>query len=366
MALLLEHSVDKQPEYEIALALLDREPAAYPVPGWVTVHQLDCRFGLLRSLQGVRRLVAELRPAVTVSFLTRANIANCLAMRTTGGPAIISERINTDMQLGTGVRGMAKKAIVRHAYPKASRIIAVSAGVRETLVDNYGVDPSKVDVVPNPVDRESTIRAAAEQSTSSPPEPFLFAMGRLVPNKNFSLLLRAFAQSKVPGKLVIAGEGPQRAELLEQARRLGVEDQLILPGYLANPHSLLTRATAFVLSSNAEGFPNALVEALTLGVPVVATNCADGPAEILAGVRRQEISGTHVSEAGILVPVDDPDSFAKALVQIQDPRLRVRLSDGGRRAAAAYSIEGSVRRYWEIIERELEALPASTAARTPL
>ena len=358
MSILLEHSADKRGEYEIALALLDREPAAYPIPDWVTVHQLDCRFGLLRSLSGIRRLVGELRPALTVSFLTRANVANSLAMRTVGRPAIVSERINTDMQLGSGLRGMVTKAIVRHAYPKASRIIAVSAGVRETLVENYGIDASKVDVVPNPVDHDRIARQAAAGDANEPHEPFLLAMGRLVPNKNFPLLLRAFAQSNVPGKLVIAGEGPQRAELLQLAGRLGIADRLVLPGYLSNPHALLARATTFVLSSNAEGFPNSLVESLTLGVPVIATNCADGPAEILAGTRRQEIHGTHVASAGILVPVNDSDALSNALQEIQDPVLRARLSEGGRRVAAAYSIESSIRRYWEIIERELADCPA--------
>jgi glycosyltransferase involved in cell wall biosynthesis len=359
MSLLLEHSADKRADCEIALALLDQEPAAYPIPHWVTVYQLDSRFGLLRSLRGVRHLVDELRPTVTISFLTRANVANCLAMQSVGRPAIISERVNTDMQLGSGPRGMITKAIVRHAYPKASRVIAVSAGVRETLVDNYRIDASTIDVVPNPVDRDWIARQAAAGDAKAPDQPFLFAMGRLVPNKNFALLLRAFARSKVPGKLVIAGEGPQRAELLQLAHSLGIADRLVLPGYLVNPHALLARATAFVLSSNAEGFPNALVEALTLGVPVIATNCADGPSEILAGVRRQEIIGTHISPAGILVPVNDPHALSNALLEIQDPALRARLSEGGRQASAAYSIAGSVQRYWEIIERELATFPVA-------
>src|SRR5206468_6221358 len=124
------------------------------------------------------------------------------------------------------------------------------------------------------------------------------------------------------GTLVIAGEGPERGSLLQLGRRLGIANRLLLTGFLANPHPLLSRAQTFVLSSNAEGFPNALVEAMSLGVPCIATNCPDGPAEILAGLTREQVSKPLKASCGILVPMRDPEAMGEALRQIQDPKLR--------------------------------------------
>ena len=361
MSILLANSRHKAAEFDIHLALLDRETGVYPIPDWVTVHQLDCRFSLARSFPQFRRLIELLEPAVTVSFLTRANVANCLAMPRTGRPAIISERINTDVQLGGGLRGLITRGIVRHAYPKASRVIAVARGIGDTLVRSYGVSASKIDVIPNPVDIDAIRAWGSEPCAGVPEGPFVFAMGRLVPNKNFPLLLRAFAKAGVPGRLVIAGEGPERASLIALAEELGLADRLVLPGFLANPHAVLAHARTFVLSSNAEGFPNSLIEALTLGISAVATNCADGPAEILAGVTRQEVTGTRETPAGILVPTNDVDALAAALRRLEDPGLRQSLVDGGRKLAENYSVATSVSRYWEIIERELAYVRAEPA-----
>jgi glycosyltransferase involved in cell wall biosynthesis len=365
MSMLLENSEAWSTRFDIVLALLDREAAAYSIPKFVTVHQLDCRFSLIRSYLQVRRLVAELNPAVTLSFLTRANVSNCLVSPSDGRPAIISERINTDMQLGSGLRGVLTKKIVRFAYPKADRVVAVARGVGSTLIRNYGVQRSRIDVIPNPVDVQAINARAAVGSTNVPDGPFVFAMGRLVPNKNFPLLLRAFASSGISGKLLIAGEGTERSRLLELAKELGIADRLLLPGFIANPHALLARAQSFVLSSNAEGFPNSLVEALSLGIPSIATNCADGPAEILAGVERKEIRGTHLTDGGILVPVDDANALAAALRTVQDPATCKRLSVGGRRLARSFSVAGSVERYWQVIEQELERAPAQVPKLAP-
>ena len=97
---------------------------------------------------------------MTLSFLTRANVANGFAMAGRGRPWIISERINTAEQLGTGARAVIGKAMVRLAYPRVSRIIAVSNGVAEGLVDHFGVAAAKVEVISNPVDVDLIIHKA--------------------------------------------------------------------------------------------------------------------------------------------------------------------------------------------------------------
>lgn len=353
MSTVLARSGAKRKQFDISLALLDIEPRAYPVPDWVDVHQLDCGFSLLRGVVQLRRLMRRLEPDCVVSFLTRANVVNCLVTPAFGKPAIISERINTDMQLGSGARGLISKAIVRYTYPRASRVIAVARGVADTLVRNYRVARPTIEVIPNPVDVDSIRAQAAEKGVAVPPSPFVFAMGRLVDKKNFQLLVRAFAQSGIPCRLMIAGDGPQKKPLLDLALGLGIADRLLLPGFLDNPYPVLARADTFVLPSSAEGFPNALVEALSLGVPCIATNCADGPAEILAGVDRGQIERGFECAAGVLVPVNDCGALSAALQKMQDPDLRERIAVAGEARARLFSVESSIEAYWNVIEQEL-------------
>src|SRR3546814_10670758 len=125
---------------------------------------------------------------------------------------------------------------------------------------------------------------------------YIVAAGRLVPNKNFGMLIEAFAQSGLPGSLVIMGEGPLRGALEARIMQLGLEGRVHLPGFLENPFAVLKRASLFALPSNAEGFPNGLVEAMACGLPVVAANCASGPAEILLNRSRESVHGIRSEE----------------------------------------------------------------------
>ena len=123
MTTLLHHSRNECAEFEVTLALLDDEPAAYAAPEWVKLRQLDGRKSFIPSLTAVRRLMAELKPDVAISFLTRSNMCNVLAAAC---PAIISERANTSAHFPAGLRGEGQRAMVRLLYPRAARVIAVS------------------------------------------------------------------------------------------------------------------------------------------------------------------------------------------------------------------------------------------------
>ena len=361
MTTLLNASADRRDRVDMSLALLDEEPVAYPPPDWIPLYRLDCQFGTMKSIVRLRRLIRRERPGLTLSFLTRANLANGMAMAGSGRPWIISERINTAVQLGGGARGLIGRMMVRTIYPRATRVIAVSDGVAQGLTEQFAVDPRRIDVIANPVDLDGIRARAAKPSPVAVEPPFVMAMGRMVEKKNFAMLLEAFARSGIAGRLVVAGDGPLREDLRRHAAALGIADRLVLPGFLPNPYALLARADAFCLSSNAEGFPNALVEAMALGVPVVATNCADGPAEILAGVQREAIGGVHIAPAGILVPPGDADSFAQALRDVGNSELRERLIDGGRRRVADYSVAAAVERYWRVIDALLAGSKAGSA-----
>jgi glycosyltransferase involved in cell wall biosynthesis len=362
MTTLLAHSKSYAIRREIALAVLDDEPAAFEMPDRLSIFQLDCKGRMLASISGVERVVREYDPDLTVSFLTRANFASGVAMLKRRKPWIISERTSTPAHLGTAFRQFATKVMMRFVYPRASRVIAVSAGVATKLSSRFGVRPNSIDVIANPVD-VSAIKAAARAKNDLPiGEPYIMAFGRLVNVKNYALLIRAFARSALPCRLVIAGEGPERAHLLEVAAELGISDRVLMPGWLSNPYPALRHASVFALTSDVEGFPNALVEALALGVPAVATNCTDGPAEILAGMTVGSVSGLCVTKAGILTPPGEIESCAQALQLAFEEPLRQRLVAGGRERAAEYSAATIAARYWDVIERELATVDADRAS----
>lgn len=350
MTSLLALSREECEEFDVSLALLDDEANAYPVPDAVRVHRLGCRGSSLRSVLHLRKFLARERPAVTLSFVSRANVANVLAQQ---GPCVISARINTSASLAIK-RKVTMRAGIRWTYPRASKIIAVSEDVALDLRANFGVAPSHLVTIPNPVNIEFIRQQARAQPALQVEAPYIVAAGRLVPIKNFALLLRAVVLSGLPHKVLIMGEGPERDALTRVAAEVGLGDRLILPGRLANPFPLVAGADLFALSSNGEGFPNALVEAMALEVPVVATDCASGPSEILADAPRGQIKAATLSSFGILTPQEDVAQFAAALSLAAQPEVRARLAQAGAARVAHYEPSRIKDAYWAVLRAEMD------------
>ena len=345
MCTLLRHSEPMRARYDIILALLDREPAAYAPPDWVEMRELDCGGSMLKSVEKVN---AELRPDVALSFLNRANVANVLAAK---GACVISERSNASAHL-PGIRNLPARALVRWTYPRADKVIAVSDGVADDLARNFAVPREKLVSIANPIDVDAIEAKAAAEAAYRPVGDYILAAGRLVKSKNFELLIRAYAQAGIAASLVILGEGSERAALEAVARECGVAERVALPGFMANPYPLMRSAKLFVLSSNDEGFPNALVEAMALGTPVVATNCASGPSEILAETLRENVRGLTFAPHGVLTPTNDIAAMAEALRAMTAERR----GQYGARAAArarAYGPGIAAERYWRVLEEAM-------------
>jgi glycosyltransferase involved in cell wall biosynthesis len=215
-----------------------------------------------------------------------------------------------------------------------------------------------ITTIHNPINLERVTQLAREPAEHPWFEdadiPVVLGVGRLVPQKDFPTLMRAFAlvRQQRPARLVILGQGRGRPELEALARSLGLEHDLWMPGIALNPYRYMARAAVFALSSAWEGFGNVLLESLACGRPIVSTDCPSGPAEILGNGR-----------FGRLVPVGDAPAMASAILESlagnhQPDRLRSR--------AAEFSIERTSQRYLELLlgPQADAALSCSRAGRT--
>ena len=186
---------------------------------------------------------------------------------------------------------------IRVLLPSAERIVAVSAGVAEDMARQVPRVADRVRAVPNPVHHRDIAAMAATPPDhpwfDDPDVPVILSAGRLVAQKDFPTLIRAFAEvvKSHPARLAILGEGREREALAGLVRELGVGHAVALPGFLANPFAWMARARVFAVSSIYEGLSMVLVEAMACGTPVVSTDCPHGPREVLqdgrSGARRR-------------------------------------------------------------------------------
>lgn len=232
---------------------------------------------------------------------------------------------------------------IRTAYRQAQAVVGNSQGVVDDISVVARIEPERMHLIHNPV-----ITPALFSRAETPPEhpwfvpdapPVVIGLGGLRRQKGFDVLMAAFARvhARRPCRLLILGQGHLRDALLAQAAELGVADDVSLPGFTGNPYPYLSRAGLFVLASRWEGSPNALTEALALGVPVVATDCPSGPREILRG-----------GEVAPLVPVDDVEAMATQMFEaLAAP------GDAARRQAAAqdYTVARCAGRYYALLQQ---------------
>jgi glycosyltransferase involved in cell wall biosynthesis len=181
-------------------------------------------------------------------------------------------------------------------------ILTVSKGCEYDLVNNITIKPKSIQTIYNPIDFEK-IHELAQQDNPYSHLDYLVHIGRLSGAKRHDLLLQAFALANTDKRLILLGDGPLREELQRLASELGIAHQVIFAGFQQNPYPIIKGAKLCILSSDYEGLPNAILDALSVGTPVVSTDCPSGPAEILTG-----------SLANYLTPVGDPQALARAIV----------------------------------------------------
>jgi glycosyltransferase involved in cell wall biosynthesis len=322
-------------------------PYLAEVPGTVRVVALNHRrLRILRTLASLPALVLYLkqeRPDAMISAL-HANIVALWARRLAGFPkrVLISEHSTFSLQNQQLPRWYRKLMLrlVRRYYPLSDGIIAVSKGVADDLEQIARIPRGRIRVIYNPIVTPE-LRKKAQDPLEHPwfkpgEPPVILGVGRLELAKDFATLIQAFARVRetFSARLLILGEGNERLALEALVRRLNLERDVSLPGFVPNPYPFIAKASLFVLSSRWEGLPTVLVEALYCGTPVVSTDCPSGPREILRD-----------GQYGKLVPVGNIAALAQSIEAILD--------DEGdrppRESVQPFEIETVVQKYIRIL-----------------
>ena len=194
----------------------------------------------------------------------------------------------------------------RRLYEGAN-IIAVSQGVAGDLRNNLGLARARIETIYNPFDLEDMRALSRQHDPDIPAEPYVLHVGRFAKQKRHDVLLDAYKASGIPHRLVLLAQPHPALSAMIEAR--GLASRVTVAGFRENPYPWYANAAALVLTSDFEGMPNVLVEALACGTPVVSTDCPSGPREVLTG-----------SMSRYLVPPGDTDAIAARLRDVVQSR----------------------------------------------
>ena len=330
--------------YEVDL-VLSRAEGHYlqEVPDSVRVVDLDAR-RVLSSIPGLVRYLRRERPNAMLTSMNYVNIVGIWArtLARVDTRLIVNEQNALSLEAAHSPRRRHRlmPRLIKRFYPWADGVTSVARGTADDLVSTAGVSPNLIEVVHNPIVttelRELVAEPLGHPWFGTGQVPVVLGVGRLAPQKDFGTLIRAFARvmERRPCRLMILGDGPERASLEALVAERGLTGSVDLPGWISNPYPYMAHAGVFVLSSRWEGLPSVLIEALFCGVPVVATDCLSGPQEILEGGRY-----------GALVPVGDEEALAAAI----ETALAGELALPPAESWEPYEQETVVKRYLEVL-----------------
>ncbi len=285
----------------------------------------------LGAISYVKKVIREYRPDIVFSLLEEMDIVTYYALKGKRTCAFVCSERNDPTK-----RNKPLQKLLERIYKTVDLFVCQS----QTVADYYSMVPASVKaVVPNPIDLKK-IPERVEESTP----PRVVAVGRLAKQKNFALLIDSFAEVAAAREdviLTIYGEGPERETLAAQIEAQGLSDRVILAGAQKNVLNYVRDAAVFVMSSDYEGFPNALVEAISVGVPVVTTNFP-------TGVGRELVT----ENVGTVVNCGDKAAMAKALTDLlSDDGRRARIRAEGYRATEPFAVETVIKQWEALFEK---------------
>lgn len=299
---------------------------------------------VITSLPALVRYLRKTQPAALLSAMDHSNIIALWARRLARVRTRVVVSVHSTLSIDvkhSNARGRMIPRIARWCYGWADGVVVVSRGVADDLSNTVDLAQERITVIHNPVVAPE-IFVLAKEPVDHPwfradDVPVVLSVGRLTVAKDYPTLLLAFSLviKLRPVRLLILGEGEERARLETMIRNLGLEDVVCLPGFAKNPYAYMSKAAVFVLSSAWEGFGNVLVEAMAVGTPVISTDCPNGPAEILEN-----------GKYGRLVPVGDAEALADGILSTLDDSTN---SEVLRHRANEFSFDDIVNQYLEVL-----------------
>ncbi len=302
----------------------------------IPVQTFPTRLKTQRILR-LRQYFLRHRPNIVHTHLFSAGFWGRIAARMSGVPVIIHTEGGMLFEEKRWKRIPAERLLAR----VSDHVICVAQSIKEHLIEAGGLSAESLVVIPNGIIADDLFQNPLRPMGDA---PVLFSAGRLARVKGYDLLIRAFAQlDKLPGKLVLAGDGPEAESLKRLADSLGVADRVEFLGYRNDVRKLLAKADLYVAPSRSEGLSNSILEAMAAGVPVVATD---------VGGNRELLGGT-----GHIVPLEDPTALAAAISSaIKDPETTMKLAENARhRVKSIYTLDHVVTAHEELYCRCLDS-----------
>ena len=292
--------------HQVDLVLVQATGELLPlVPDAVRVTDLKAP-RIIAALPALAQYLRDELPDTLHAVMWPVTIIGIIAHKLARSAArlVVSDQVALSRQIRRGLQRRLLEWTTRLFYPLADVRIACSATAADDLAKLSGIGRDSIEVVYNPISPPKRIATnTGVEAKWKGKGPRIITVGSLKEQKNHALLLRAFAKvGDRRARLMILGEGHLRADLERLAASLGIADRVFLPGFAVDPWPYLASANLFVLSSDYEGFPLVLAEAMHAGLKVVSTDCVSGPAEMLGDGRY-----------GRLVPCGDADGLAAAI-----------------------------------------------------
>ena len=327
-------SVELSKAHDVSVILFDASDIGYPFGGKIidlNSHPKESKLGKLLNVfsraSKLKKVYKEHNFDAIFAFMEGSGIPSLLVNKDT----IVSVRNNIEDLPGL------YKPFFPYLYRKAKKVVACSHSIERDLIENYGF--KNTTTIHNTVNIELVVDKSKESIEIE--RPYIFALGRLVPQKGFDFLIEAYSnsQAKEHLDLLICGEGEKRAELQSMIDERGLKDKVTLKGSVNNPFAYYSKTAQFVLSSRHEGFPNILIEALACGSPCISFDCKTGPNEVI-----------NNGENGLLVEAENVEKLTEAMDKLSsDKALENQFRENAKASVSHLNPESISQKWVELI-----------------